>query len=83
MIWSGNIFLVLQEYDAETYDLGSFNSTYNRNGKSFRILKLREREIFFVLSVTPAPHNMVAVEQLKVASGTEELNVLFYFNDYV
>lgn len=79
--WFGlGSLLVLQENDVEPCDLGSFNSTNNRNGKSCRILKLRKR-VFFVLGVTSVSYNMVAVEQLKVAGGTEELNVLFYFND--
>lgn len=56
MIWSGNIFLVLEEHDVETYDLGSFNSTYNRNGKSFRILKLRKRERFSLFWVWHLHH---------------------------
>ena len=68
--------LVFQEYDVQPCGLGSFNSTADRNGESCRVLKLRKR-VFFVLSLTSVSYNMVAVEQLKVAGGTEELNVLF------
>ena len=65
--------LVFQEYDVQPCGLGSFNSTADRNGESCRVLKLRKR-VFFVLSLTSVSYNMVAVEQLKVAGGTEELN---------
>lgn len=90
MVWSGKFVSTsriccgkekkIKEYAVEPCDLGSFNSTNNRNGKSCKILKLRER-FFFVLGVTSLSYYMVAVEQLKVAGRTEELDVLFYFND--